>query len=84
MSLYRHHSAEVRWGHKPELDGRFRIGSPGYRSYPLRLKHLSAWFAMHKITGDHLPIRMAGTRAGRRPSSNLTLKQKESFVRRRK
>lgn len=83
MSLRRRHSASVRWGHLHELDGRFRIGSPGYRGYPLRLKHLAAWRACHlqQVSGgSHMPVRMAGTRAGIRPSSNLPLKRKEKFV----
>lgn len=84
MSLYRRHSAKVRWGHIAELDRRFRIGSPGYQAYPLRLRHLAAWRADHLVAGSHKPVHMAGVRMQRLPSSNLTLKQKEAFVRRRK
>lgn len=83
MSLRKRHSATRRWGFKTELDGRFRVGSPGYNAYPLRLKHLSAWYASHKLAGSHLPVHMAGVRLSRLPSSDMTLRQKEAFVRRR-
>ena len=73
-----------RWGKVSELDGRFRVGSPGYNGYPTRLKHLAAWRSMHKITGSHMPIRMYGTKYKVRPSSNLRLRggnaSKEAFV----
>lgn len=68
-----------RWGKVAELDGRFRIGSPGYQAYPTRLKQLSAWRRMHKVAPGHMPVRMAGTRAAIRPSSDLPLKSKEKF-----
>lgn len=70
----------VRWGHVHELDGRARVGSGLYQSYPTRLKHLHCWRAGHLLTGSHMPYRMAGTRAGIRPSSNLPLRRKEKFV----
>jgi hypothetical protein len=72
-----------RWGKLSELDGRARIGSPIYQGYPKRLKQLSAWRAMHKVAGSHMPVRMAGTRAQTRPSSNLPLPAKEAFVKKR-
>lgn len=83
MSLSRRHSPQVRWGHLHELDRRFRIGSAGYNAMPLRLRHLMAWRAMHAVAGNHLPVQMSGTRQGVRPSSNLILKKKEAFVKRR-
>jgi hypothetical protein len=72
-----------RWGSLAELDGRARIGSPKYKAYPKRLQHLTAWRAMHKLAGSHLPVQMSGTRNGVRPSSNLSLALKERFVQRR-
>lgn len=72
-----------RWGRVAELDGRFRIGSPGYKSYPRRLKHLASWRRMHKVAPGHMPVRMYGTRKQIRPSSNLPLKLKESFAKSR-
>lgn len=69
----------VRWGRVRELDRRFRVGSPGYQGYPNRLKHLHAWRQMHAVVGGHMPVRMAGTRAKIRPSSDMPLPLKEKF-----
>ena len=79
MSLRRRHSAQVRWGHVHELDRRFRVGSPGFENYPLRLKHLHAWRQMHAVAPGHMPVRMYGTRKRIRPSSDLPLTLKEKF-----
>lgn len=68
----------VRWGHVVELDKRFRVGSPGYKSYPNRLKHLHAWREAHALAKKHTPVRMYGTRHAVRPSSNLRLTGKVS------
>lgn len=73
----------VRWGHIAELDRRFRVGSPGYQGYPNRLKHLHAWRQMHAVAPGHMPVRMYGTVKRIRPSSNLPLKLKEDFARKR-
>ena len=73
----------VRWGHLHELDRRFRINSPGYQQYPNRLKHLHSWRTMHAVAGDHMPVRMSGTRQGVRPSSDMTLLQKNKFIKKR-
>jgi len=75
---------KVRWGHVCELDKRKRVGSPGYHAYPTRLKHLHAWREMHALAGSHMPVRMSGTRKQVRPSSNMSLAQKEQFVRSRR
>lgn len=84
MSLRRRHSAQVRWGHLHELDRRLRVGSPKYKLLPLRLRHLLAWRGDHAVVGgSHTPIKMSGTARGVRPSSNLTLKLKEEFVKKR-
>ena len=72
-----------RWGKLSEIDRRHRVGSPGYEQYPDRLKHLLAWRAMHKVAGGHMPVRMAGTRAKIRPSSDMPIPRKEAFVRKR-
>lgn len=69
----------VRWGHVPELDRRFRVGSPGYKTYPNRLKHLHSWRQMHAVAAGHMSVRMYGTRKRVRPSSDLPLKLKEAF-----
>lgn len=69
----------VRWGKLYELDGRARIGSSIYQAYPKRLQQLHSWRRMHKIAGDHMPIRMFGTRKRVRPSSNLPLPVKETY-----
>lgn len=72
-----------RWGSLSELDRRVRVGSPKYRGLPNRLKHLTAWRAMHKVsptTNAHASVRMTGTRARTRPSSNLSLRLKEAYV----
>lgn len=76
---YSRKSRSVRWGHVHELDGRARIGSAIYNGYPKRLQQLHSWRRMHKIAGDHMPIRMFGTRKKVRPSSNLPLKVKEQY-----
>jgi hypothetical protein len=68
----------VRWGRVAELDRRFRVGSPGYKSYPNRLKHLHSWREAHALAKTHMPVRMYGTRNRIRPSSNLPLKGKAS------
>jgi hypothetical protein len=76
-------SLKRRWGSLTELDGRARVGSPIYQAYPKRLRQLTAWRAMHRVAGGHMPVRMAGTRAQTRPSSNLPLPAKEAFVKKR-
>lgn len=71
----------VRWGRLRELDGRARVGSPTYKAQPLRLRHLQSWRAMHKLShAGHLSVRGYGTAKRVRPSSNLPLRQKESYV----
>lgn len=73
----------VRWGKVRELDGRARLKSPVYNAYPTRLKQLHCWRRMHKVAGSHMPIRMVGTRARIRPSSDLPLKMKEAYLEKR-
>lgn len=73
----------VRWGHVRELDRRMRVGSPGYRTLPARLKHLMSWRAMHLVGNGHASVRGYATQKRTRPSSDLPLRHKESYVIRR-
>lgn len=71
----------VRWGHLHELDRRIRVGTKRWEALPNRLKHLSAWRAMHKFSrAGHASVRGYGTRHRVRPSSDLRLKGKVSKV----
>lgn len=71
-----------RWGRLAELNGVKKVPCPEFNALPNRLKHLSAWRAMHRL-GSHKSVRGYATQAGIRPSSNLSLKKKLSYVLRR-
>ena len=82
----------VRWGHVDQikhvhsvLDRRYSkvVPTKSFTALPLRLKHLSAWRAMHLFPGGHETPQMVGTRAQVRPSSNLSLKQKLKYLKKR-
>jgi hypothetical protein len=67
----------VRWGKMREIDKRIHVGTGAWEGMPRRLKHLTSWRRMHMLPGGkaaHMPVRMYGTRAKVRPSSNLRLK----------
>jgi len=77
---------KVRWGHLHEIDRRIHVGTPAWQGMKLRLRHLSSWRRMHKISGGHGPVRMYGTRHKVRPSSNLRLTgrvSKLAYIKRR-
>ncbi len=68
--------AGVRWGKMKEVDKRIKVGSPAWKGMPKRLRELTAWRRMHMLPGGkkaHIYVRMYGTRAKVRPSSNLRL-----------
>ena len=77
--------SKVRWGRVREIKHVGRVGDANYNALPLRLKHLSAWRAMHRLA-KHASVRGYGTRNKVRPSSNLRLTGKVSktaFIQRR-
>lgn len=75
---------KVRWGHLYEIEKIRRIGDAEYNASPARLKHLASWRRMHAVAANgHASVQMSGTRLGVRPSSNMTIKQKNKFIRRR-
>ena len=81
----------VRWGRIHEIskvkrifDGRSKTArvTSEFASLPARLKHLAVWRRAH-MWGGHSPPHTEGSRVGKSPSSNMTLRQKLSFVRRK-
>lgn len=75
---------KVRWGHLYEIAKIKKIGDAEYNSSPARLKHLASWRRMHAVAvHGHTSVQMAGTRIKVRPSSNMTIKQKNKFIARR-
>lgn len=83
---------KVRWGHLHEIRhvGTIydkRHGTPtlsgSFEGLEKRLKHLAAWRRMHMLPGGHGSPRGFGTQQGIRPSSNLPLRKKLDYVRKR-
>jgi len=73
---YGRKTAKRRWGSLDEIDYRIKVGSQAWKALPRRIRQLTAWRRMHMLPGGehaHMPVRMFGTRAGVRPSSNLPL-----------
>ena len=78
----------LRWGQVDEIKQVRRVlkndGKPtkSFQGLTTKLKHLAAWRRQHMF-GGHTPVQMAGTRKKVRPSSNMSLKQKLEFIRKR-
>jgi len=78
----------LKWGKVNEIAHVSSVlksnGKPtsGFQGLTTKLKHLASWRRQHMF-GGHTPVQMAGTRKKVRPSSNMSLKQKLEFIRKR-
>ena len=64
-----------RWGRVKEI-GEI-VGSPGWKAYPARLKHLSAWRYAH-LLGSHDDVHNYASARKVSPSSDLRIRGKVS------
>jgi hypothetical protein len=71
-----------RWGRLAEIGHIKAVPSTQFNKLPNRLKHLAAWRRMHTL-GSHASVRGFGTQQRIRPSSNLPLRKKLAYIKKR-
>lgn len=73
----------VRWARLNEIDRRVSPGTKAFYRQPQNHQELIAWRGMHAVAKHgHSSVRMFGTQAKCRPSSNLPLEKKINFYKR--